>query len=1319
MNNISEQLLQAIDIITDQKVAELQFDKTIQAKIYSLVDVDTGEYKVKYNSNIFSAFSNDIKQNYKIDEPVYVIIPEGNFSARKVITGSISSQSLSYNQLAALQNSILEISPEFNSLYSYNKNSEYGVIAGAPLYAPGSYNYIYNGPDSYSYNSYHGVFQRYANNYELIRIQADFNTRFYDVHLKGNYGIEIEFYAKGDEIVSYKLDLNAFNGDPYSLTVYSPQSTIIKVQKNYLLGLKSIKLFEEDFVYDRIIENGLVTDKENTADPNIFVKNISLQYVEQKDLTDTNYYLMISAPQGIAFTPNISSLELIGRLVYQGKDIMDNKKCECQWFVRDLTVMVGDERYNKNAGFGWAPIPQATSNLLALDISNVAYEQRYKLLVVYNKDTILQAEIEVFNNTVEYSYGLEQHTDGADISLQLINYLENGDLVGDWYLSYPDNSYIEFTDGKQKNSIIVSEYLKYSSVIFYCQIYNFTRDKIIGTVEHTISNSESDGDVTISYDGEDSFRYDSNGDITIEDSEKERTLQAILTWKEGFGTAYTIQWLYQDADGKEIVVPTYKTEGPPASMIEEFWVDNSNILHYNIRQKYKTNSNNNVLIVKITTITEEEYKFEKEILFVKDGDQGTNGTTYVVAIRPCDSNGIKLSGLRPLIYNGHWQNVLPLKCYVYKDGTPIKDGNDYIIRYKWEGINISFAESEPTDTVTARGIGNPNALSASNELQFYVKVEVDINDRMNGNTTSIYASYPIDVAVGGIDYSLVNIDSIPSYIKYTASGLIPKFYSNAIKFLYNQQDRSSSISSMNTNILNIESKDGQIYLKPATNFIAENVKNASQSNIGVLKCALDINKFLIHPVIMYLDTYGNEAINGWDGEALKLDDNGNYIFAPQIGAGEKDSQNRFTGVVMGKDSGQDKIGLYGYQLGVNTFGLMQNGKAFFGAKSGGGQIVLDGRHATIFGGDVTLNESSGKITPAENGMYLVLADKKVDGEIKAVGIGYNGREENFFVRYNGELKATGADIQGAIYANSGQIGGTARSGGWTIVTNQLYSGSGSTRVALDSNKDNPFSIWAGASSGGDSYNPNSATLKERISRPAKFVVTKDGFVYMRDCYIKGGIETGEGIIAGWTISSNRLVSNNGTTGIATNGTYRFWSGASPMFNPSRDDPQFAGSTYFYVTSGGKLCCRDADIRGKIEAESGKIGNWIISGGKLSNGSTTLTETGKIITNTIEISGYGYLGQVNGNNGETVTENLGLKSTSQSIIVESAFKFVRIQGFAGLYLVGDKGIHVSGGPLNIKVDNINFERAGNITLNGTSIDCNIPASRQTGIYARFA
>jgi hypothetical protein len=177
--------------------------------------------------------------------------------------------------------------------------------------------------------------------------------------------------------------------------------------------------------------------------------------------------------------------------------------------------------------------------------------------------------------------------------------------------------------------------------------------------------------------------------------------------------------------------------------------------------------------------------------------------------------------------------------------------------------------------------------SPSAQLAFYVKVQVTIKDA--NSSVDIYASYPVDVILGTASVDDINIDSIPSYIKYNSAGLTPSFYSNDINFYYKNNTYNDNIVSLNTNILSIVTSNGKKYLEPASNFIFESIKDDSQSNIGVLSFAIpDSTDRLIHPIVMYLDTYGNEAINGWDGTALDTG-NGEYVFAPQVGAGTKDS----------------------------------------------------------------------------------------------------------------------------------------------------------------------------------------------------------------------------------------------------------------------------------------------------------------------------------------------------------------------------------------------------------------------------------------------
>ena len=1299
MNNISEQLLQAMDIVMEQKLTQLQYDKTIQAKVYSVVDIDTGEYKVRYNGNIFSAFSNDTSKTYKVNDAVYVSVPEGNFSNKKLITSLVTADSLSSSQLSDLSNSVMEVSPTFDVLYDglYNAEESYGVIAGAPVGKSGSYAYIYQGPDVYDPDGYHGLFQQYSNNYEYIRVKASFLTQFYNIHNQGNYGLEVEFYTKDDSSVKYKLDLQNFNGNAYGFSVYTPQEIILKAQKNYLMGLKSIKLFEEDFVYDKIVKNGIVTDEENTTVANIFVKDIVLQYVDKKDLSDTTYYLTVSAPKGIAFTDKINSLNLVGRLIYKGEDIMDSKKCACQWYERDLSVMVGVDGYNKSAGFGWKKIEGATSDTLTLDATGIIYQQKYKLVVVYNDNITLTAETELWNHNASYDYAIEQVTDGADIKLQIRNNLNDESLVGDWYLSYPDGSYSSVPEGKNKSEITVSSYLQYSSVVFYCTVYN-AAGEFIGTLEHTIVNSENEDDVTISYVGDDTFRYDANGDVSIEDAEKERTLQVNLAWKEGFGTSYFVSWLMKDADNKEHELPTSKdlAYNPENSMIENLWVDNYNILHYNIKQKYRVNFNNNTIIVRIRTITESIYSFNKEILCLKDGDQGTNGTTYITAIRPCNSDGVKLSGLQPLRYNGGWVDNVRIRCYVYKDGEMINDNSKYSISYKWQGTNVTVENREyvddSVDQVLVRGVPTISADTSSAELAFYVKVQVTIKD--DNSTVDIYASYPLDVIVGATSTNAISIDSIPSYIKYNSSGLTPSFYSNDINFYYNDVAYNDNITSLNTNILTIKTSDGKKYLEPAASFIFENIKNNSESNIGVLNLAIPNSADrLIHPIIMYLDTYGNEAINGWDGTALDTGE-GEYVFAPQIGAGTKDSANKFTGVVMGKDSGQidengkAQIGLYGYQKGVNTFGLIEDGTAFFGAKSGGGQIIVNGKSGRIEGG------GGGD---SATGMTITFADLNPDKNTDAIKIGGGV----FKVSYDGTLNATSAEIEGTVYAKQGKIGCSSKSSfdGWTIQQNKLFSGSGSNHVELNSNAEEEFAVWAGSN--------DSASAKN-----SKFAVSKKGELYAK-----------EGNIGGWQMMKSYLKATSGTVGMASSGSAAFWAGSN-LSQDSTSIPSNSSEARFLVTRSGKLYCASADISGRITADSGTIGGWTIQSNYLTSnsGDTTLWANGEIECDNLQCTG-GKIG------GWTITSttlkggNMTLSSEGEIRTQYGRFGLVTGEDSAGMtYNLGLESIGGSGSIILKAMEgngNVALRAANYIVLNGDKLSCTVDASKQSGIYARFA
>ena len=93
--------------------------------------------------------------------------------------------------------------------------------------------------------------------------------------------------------------------------------------------------------------------------------------------------------------------------------------------------------------------------------------------------------------------------------------------------------------------------------------------------------------------------------------------------------------------------------------------------------------------------------------------------------------------------------------------------------------------------------------------------------------------------------------------------------------------------------------------------------------------------------------------------------------APQVGAGEKDSNNRFTGVLMGKTEtytggaeNEKEVGLFGYAHGLQSIFLdSETGNATFGLPDGYSFSEETGTPIPISGEDVNYNEGRIELKP--------------------------------------------------------------------------------------------------------------------------------------------------------------------------------------------------------------------------------------------------------------------------------------------------------------------------------------------------------------------
>ena len=130
------------------------------------------------------------------------------------------------------------------------------------------------------------------------------------------------------------------------------------------------------------------------------------------------------------------------------------------------------------------------------------------------------------------------------------------------------------------------------------------------------------------------------------------------------------------------------------------------------------------------------------------------------------------------------------------------------------------------------------------------------------------------------------------------------------------------------------------------------------------------------PIIITQNRYVSSLLNSWDG-SFQIDEENGTILSTMLGAGRKNTDNSFDGVLMGNIAAaagfKEGFGLYGFNKGAQSFGLNVDGTAFFG-KAGRGRIEIDGNSGSI--SSASYQQNKDKTNKA--GMLIDLDDGFID-----------------------------------------------------------------------------------------------------------------------------------------------------------------------------------------------------------------------------------------------------------------------------------------------------------------------------------------------------
>ena len=409
-SDLQGSLLQAIDYLVNNRIDKINKDVTITCTIKKCNNSLTQEYQVNYNGGFLNAYAQD-GVSYSENQEVFVLVPEGDFTKRKLIIGKASQVTEDEN--------ITFVSSLINDYNMIGQNTVVDTNSVLPQglhsYLTSEYILLYqHGDEEHSILTFNeNEFSNYIKDAEALLIEASFMTRLPRAHRlakNGKYGIQFVLAFKNQDrpeetkYVSYVLDSNNMTGNPFLYNSYTDQYAIFPIDAANYLYVDSIMIWSEGFV----TESDTVQADFWGAD--ILVKEPEIYGLRKITATNGDYVLRLSTPQGAVFTSfeQTETLTAMGTVMYQvNTNVSDSTTY--YWFAKDDRIDASSEEYNIYGGSGWRYLSGKGNNreMETSGYENRAYENIYMLAAVYKEQVILKQEFTFYNEAASRDITIE------------------------------------------------------------------------------------------------------------------------------------------------------------------------------------------------------------------------------------------------------------------------------------------------------------------------------------------------------------------------------------------------------------------------------------------------------------------------------------------------------------------------------------------------------------------------------------------------------------------------------------------------------------------------------------------------------------------------------------------------------------------------------------------------------------------------------------------------------------------------------------------------------------------------------------------------
>ena len=411
-NQISEAILEAINIISDKKISKAEFSSTIQGTIVECKDASLGKYLVKYQDSLLEAYSTSPSVSYSKDSLVYIFVPDGNLKEYKVILGTTKQLGTNYieeftgeeyfdagENFISSDYTIAMSSYQTKQYELFNRNGENNIITLSENIA----NEIRNA------------------NY--LKMTGTVQTGLpYDQKRNGHYGIRITLIMKNsatgvEEPQDYYFDNNNFFGNPYEYTTASNQVVSCQIDSDNFVAVDRIVCFVQDFPNQ--VEQG-----EEPPAADIFIYNFAINgSYKLNDSEKSSVAIVLKAERGYTFGKDSSDNDtrpIVANLRVKMKEVnLEQQNVQIYWFIQDLKITSRSPQYLNYGGMGWRCINEKVisdnetpnrfnpSPSIEIKKEDVAFSKqtKFKCVAVYDNKSYSKQFL-IFNQGATYEVTL-------------------------------------------------------------------------------------------------------------------------------------------------------------------------------------------------------------------------------------------------------------------------------------------------------------------------------------------------------------------------------------------------------------------------------------------------------------------------------------------------------------------------------------------------------------------------------------------------------------------------------------------------------------------------------------------------------------------------------------------------------------------------------------------------------------------------------------------------------------------------------------------------------------------------------------------------